>query len=320
MWKWLEQYFTFSKGEKAGILTLVILSIALLILPKVYFFFSPVKQNINSPYDKEVEAFEKEYQAKKQLAAGSVADQDQSETFNPYANVKLSSHFKTKKQKETEYFDFDPNKIGVAEWVRLGFSNKQAESIEKAKAKGWKFCKPEDLKKIYVVGEENYKRLARYIKIEQDVTAPKKQYATVLYHESRNDKVVLDINTADSASFEGLKGLGPSLASRIIKYRTRLGGFVSPEQIKEVWGLPDSTYQSLKDRFVVRESSVAKINLNSADFETLGKHPYINYAYAKVIKAYRDQHGNFKKTEDLKKIPIMNDSIFSKIEPYIRID
>src|SRR3954466_4520633 len=102
MWKWLAPYFSLCKGEKAGILTLVILSIALLILPKVYFFFSPVKQNINSPYDKEVEAFEKEYQAKKQLAAGSVADQDQSETFNPYANVKLSSHFKTKKQKETE--------------------------------------------------------------------------------------------------------------------------------------------------------------------------------------------------------------------------
>jgi competence protein ComEA len=319
MWKWLEQYFTFTQGDKRSILVLVCCSIAVFILPKVYFYFSPVESVTNSPYDKEVEAFVKEYEAKKLLTSSDKKQDDDRESFNPYSKINLSSHFVAKKEKSIDYFDFDPNKIGVAEWMKLGFSEKQAESIENAKAKGWKFYKPEDLKSVYVVGEDNFNRLAPYIKIDP-ADFPKKEYAKVVYPEKPKEKYVLDINTADSSLFEHQRGLGPSLASRIVKYRTRLGGFVSPEQIKEVWGMPDSTYQSLKDRFVVKEAAVTKINLNSADFETLRKHPYINYAYAKVIKAYREQHGSFHSKEDIRKIPVMNDSIFSKLEPYISLE
>jgi competence protein ComEA len=315
MWKWLEQYFTFTQGEKKGILFLVFLSVVVFIAPKAYLYFSPIEQSDTSVYDREVEAFIKEYEEKRQLALADTSDDSDNVTFNPYRNVEVSSHFKTKRQ--VEYFDFDPNKIGVKEWIKLGFTGKQAESIERAKEKGWKFYKPEDLKKIYVVGEENYNRLAPYIKIDPK-SFPEKKYAKAVYPERPNQYVV-DINTADSSQFERLKGLGPSLASRIIKYRIKLGGFVSPEQLKEVWGLPDSVYQNLNDRFVVNGKPIDKINLNSADFETLRKHPYISYSYAKIIKAYRQQHGNFKTTEDLKKIPVMTDSIFTRLEPYITV-
>ena len=120
--------------------------------------------------------------------------------------------------------------------------------------------------------------------------------------------------------FERQKGIGPALASRIIKYRNRLGGFVSTEQLKEVWGMPDSTFQYLKERLTVNEIKVAQLNLNTTDFETLRKHPYINYTFAKVIEAYRRQHGNFVSADDLKKIPVITDSIYRKLLPYVAVD
>ena len=319
MWKWLEQYFTFTQGEKNGIVALVLLSICTFIVPDVYFYFKPVEHVENDKYQSEVDAFIKEYNERKQLALADTLEETSSYHFNPYANVDLSSHFKKKEKRPIEYFDFDPNKISVEEWMRLGFSEKQAESIEKLKAKGFKFYKPEDLKGVFVVGEENYNRLSAYIKIDPNDFA-KKEYSKTAYREKKKEKLVVDINIADSTMFEMMRGIGPTLASRIIKYRNRLGGFVTAEQIKEVWNFPDSTYQSLKEQFVVINTAVSKININTADFKTMGTHPYINYTYAKVIDAYRKQHGNFKTVNDLKKIIVINDSIYKKMEPYVTVE
>src|SRR5689334_15446922 len=131
MWKWLEQYFTFSQGEKNGILLFVFLSVAVFILPEVYLYFKPVEHVDNSKYEKEISAFIKEYDEKKRSAVSDTSENSDKEDFNPYANVALSSHFKQRDAKKIEYFDFDPNKIGITEWMKLGFSQKQAESIEK---------------------------------------------------------------------------------------------------------------------------------------------------------------------------------------------
>ena len=323
MWKWFEQYFTFSRGEKNGILTLLFISILFLIFPSVYLRFKPVLHSKNLLYDKEVNAFMYDYNSKKQLAletdSANNADETLTTIFNPYASTALTERCKLKVKQPAEYFYFDPNTIGISDWEKLGFSPKQAAIIEKAKAKGYKFYKPEDLKSIYVVDEKNYERVAPYIKIKSNVYA-KKEYTKTVYPEKKPVKYTLDINTADSSLFERQRGIGPSLASRIIKYRTRLGGFISPEQIKEVWNFPDSTYQSLEANFMIKEATINKVNVNTADFKTMGTHPYINYTFAKVIEAYRKQHGHFKAIEDLNKIPIMTDSIYKRMMPYISID
>ncbi len=318
MWRWLEKYFTFTSGERSGILLLLFLSISVFILPKVYLHFKPVEKDNSSEYQKEIDAFVTEYNEKKLLAKTEDSTTEIYSTFNPYATVDLSSRYKKKEEKKIVYFNFDPNKIGMDEWMKLGFSEKQASSIEKLKAKGYKFYKPEDLKTVFVVGEENYNRLSPYIKIDSN-DFPRKVYPKTVYPERTKLKFMVDINEADSSLFEQQRGIGPLLASRIIKYRERLGGFVSPEQIREIWNFPDSTYQNLKDRFVVNEVALRKLDLNTADFETMRKHPYINYSFAKVIMAYKKEHGNFKSSDDLKKIPIINDSIFRKLQPYISI-
>ncbi len=320
MWRWLERYLIFTQGEKAGIIFLVLASLLVFIVPATYLYYKPIQHADNSPYQKEVDAFIKEFNEKKQLAL--LADSIKKDSLlivSRDLTLDSSSSLKKKEERKIAYFQFDPNKIGVAEWIKLGFSAKQAASIEKLKDKGYKFRKPEDLKSVFVVGEENYNRLSAYIKIDPN-DFPKKEFSKTVYPEKQKEKYVVDINIADSSLFERQRGIGPSLASRVIKYRERLGGFVSAVQIKEVWNFPDSTYQSLKDKFVVNEIALKKIKLNSDDFETLRKHPYINYSLAKIFMAYKKEHGNFKTVEDLRKIAVMNDSVFRKLQPYLSIE
>jgi DNA uptake protein ComE-like DNA-binding protein len=60
-------------------------------------------------------------------------------------------------------FVFNPNQIGVEEWQLLGFSEKQALSIEKYKAKGKVFKCKWEISSLYVVSEEKFQELLPFI-------------------------------------------------------------------------------------------------------------------------------------------------------------
>ena len=321
MWKWLEQYFTFTRGERNGISALLILCLLIFVGSQAYLFYYPSVNEINNEYDADLEAFKKEYYEKVQLAEGdSIEDNRIAEySSNPFNNIDENTGYKLPVKREPEYFDFDPNMIGITDWVLLGFSEKQAESIERLKAKGFKFYKPDDLKRVYVIGEANYNRLKPYVRIDENIFK-RKESPPIVREIKPKEKFVVDINTADSSLFERQRGIGPSLASRIVKYRNRLGGFTHPEQIQEVWNFPDSTYQNLKDRFVINSTALNKLNINTADFKTLGAHPYINFAGAKVIDAYRKQHSGFKSVEEVKRLGVISDSVYLKLEPYLTVE
>jgi len=171
MFKWLEKYFTFSKMERNGIVALLTLSCMVLLAPKVYFYFKPVEHADNSKYQREIDAF---VYGNKTLSA----EEDAVDTIvvrNDSSGVKRDSVIVKKHRTTTSYFEFDPNKIGVEEWMRLGFTEKQAQGIENYKAKGGKFYRPQDLMRLYVMDEEHYYKLKPYVKI--DVAAlPKRNY------------------------------------------------------------------------------------------------------------------------------------------------
>jgi competence ComEA-like helix-hairpin-helix protein len=310
----LKEYFTFSKGERNAAIVLALLAVVLFIAPRVYFYFYPVGNAFTLPDNKAVSDFIAEYKARTQK--DSMEDAGDNMAYNPFDNVKDYRPHK-KEVIPVAYFDFDPNKIGEKEWQQLGFSEKQANTIEAYKAKGGKFYKPEDMKKLYVVNEEMYERLFPYIKIESTRQAEHTYEAKPM---AEKKVFTIDINTADSSLFERQRGIGPTLARRIISYRNRLGGFVSVEQIREVWGMPDSTYQFLKQRMTCDAPSVAQIDINAADIETLRRHPYINYTFAKPIYNYRQQHGNYKSVSDLKSVAVITDSIFLKLQPYVKAE
>ena len=311
MWKWLEQFFVISKGDKNAILMLAFLIPGFFIVPRLYIHFFPAAHYTDPTLQSDIQAFIKDYN--ESLKADS--NQTEETIYDPFSNIESANKADWKNHKPALLI-FDPNKIGEAEWIKLGFSPKQAKSIEKLKTSGFKFRKAEDMKKVYVISPEAYESLYPFIQIDTSLFIEEAK-PREFYKEKPKTAYVIDINAADSSLFERQKGIGPSLASRIIRYRERLGGFISTEQIREVWGMPDSTYLFLKERFVVNDYPVRKLNINTSDMETMRKHPYVNYSLAKVIAAYRAQHGSFQTINDLKRVPIVNDSIFEKIRPYI---
>lgn len=71
--------------------------------------------------------------------------------------------------------------------------------------------------------------------------------------EEKNEKTVkVNINTANQTELETLSGIGPSTALKIINYRETNGDFEKTEDIKNVPGIGDAKYESLKESICVK--------------------------------------------------------------------
>ncbi len=109
----------------------------------------------------------------------------------------------------------------------------------------------------------------------------------------------LELNSADSVQLEALPMIGAKLAQRIIRYRDRLGGFYSVDQLKEVYGLRDSCFGVVKNRVWVDSLKIRNLSVNNASLEELGHHPYIGFKNAKIICRYRQEHGGIQSVAEL---------------------
>ncbi|WP_194777293.1 ComEA family DNA-binding protein [Pararhodonellum marinum] len=127
----------------------------------------------------------------------------------------------------------------------------------------------------------------------------------------------LTLAEVDSISLQVVSGIGATLAGRIVKYRENLGGFVRKEQLLEVYGLEQEVAMRVVDRFAFVPSNISKIKINESEVAELAKHPYITYGEAKVIVAYRKQHGPYDQADDLLKIRILSEDWVNRLKPYL---
>tara|TARA_R110002020_G_scaffold31814_4_gene98681 strand:+ start:809 stop:1492 length:684 start_codon:yes stop_codon:yes gene_type:complete len=127
----------------------------------------------------------------------------------------------------------------------------------------------------------------------------------------------IPFSDADSVTLQIVPGIGQSTASRIVKFRESLGGLHSKSQLTEVFGLKPETIDAIWEYFDFTPAIFRKIKINQAEVDELGKHPYFSYADAKVMIAYRKQHGAFQSSEDLKHIKIFKEEWIDKIAPYL---
>ena len=215
---------------------------------------------------------------------------------------------------------FDPN-TATQELLEVnGIPTYIARRIISYREKGGEFRKRTDLLKIYGVEEDLYESLVPYIKIKstQKLISNKSDYTA----KSKKFTIApFDINTADTSDFKQIHGIGSKLSFRLVSFRDKLGGFVSADQLYQVYGLnPDVVdsllaYGSISNQFIPYQ-----ININNDTIKHLSQHPYIDYRLAKTIVNYKRQHGNFTELDELKKIHLVNDSIYYKILPYLTTD
>lgn len=134
-------------------------------------------------------------------------------------------------------------------------------------------------------------------------------------------QLIVEVNMADSVLLELLPGIGEKLASRIVRYRERLGGFVSLDQLKEVYGIHDTLFQLVQGHLVLNKGKgLRKVSINSADYKQFRQHPYISHVAAKILLAYRRAHEKIKDAEELFAINGLDKKEMEKILPYLDFD
>lgn len=61
----------------------------------------------------------------------------------------------------------------------------------------------------------------------------------------------ININSASEDELQTISGIGPAKAKAIIQYRTEKGSFSNVEELKEISGIGDKTFEKLKDQVTI---------------------------------------------------------------------
>jgi competence protein ComEA len=309
--EFFKQILTFSKKEQLSIAVLLLLFILLALL-NIFAgkLFSPtIFPAVN--FDSIVVQFQAEG-----------LEEKTSKTFE-YVNPETS--FTANKLTP---FPFNPNMLSEEDWKKIGLSERQIKGIKNYEARGGKFFRKEDVKKMYTISEAEYAILEPFIviptpevsKIKAEKEEKKKVYETTFENPKALFDEVFELNTADSLQLIQIPGVGPWTSHRILQYRNILGGFYDKNQLYEVHGFDSMRYDQIEKHLVIDSLLINKIRINYFTFKELIRHPYIDYALTKTLVNHREKRGFVKSFDELGKLEGYTTETIKKLRPYVRFD
>ncbi len=150
----LKDYFHYSNSERKGVIALLLI-LGIVFLYYLYIQFRPIEVDVSdAKFNVEIVKYTKR-------------------SYNPDSKNKYPQNKNSNDFSKNELFTFNPNEIGVEEWKQLGFSPKQAASIEKYKNAGATFKVKSDLKKLFMVDAKKYLELEPFINLPTPKTIKK---------------------------------------------------------------------------------------------------------------------------------------------------
>jgi competence protein ComEA len=230
---------------------------------------------------------------------------------------------------------FDPNTLSRAEWMALGLTERQADAVLRYREMAGPFRVKADLARVRSLPPSIRDRIQDLVLLPDSLprsdarrVAAKRFSSTdssARYTGSaRPERVVhpVDVNVADTMELVGLPGIGPAFARGIFRYRERLGGFISLEQLAEVRVLADKpeAVERIRELLFVGEGPLRKIPINSVTVEELAAHPYVSWKVAQGLVNYRQQHGPFRSVEGIRGSVLVNDSLYHRLAPYLSVE
>jgi competence ComEA-like helix-hairpin-helix protein len=117
-----------------------------------------------------------------------------------------------------------------------------------------------------------------------------------------------------------VKGIGRGYAKGIVRFRRETGGFISVEQLREVYGMSPENFERIRSSCTVNIDLVRKINVNTATVERLNAHLYLNFYQSKAIYELRRKKGKLNGMTDLKGLSEFKPEDLSKIQPYLTFE
>ncbi len=300
---WIRELFTFSKKERSGIVSLLLIIFILIVIGKLIPRFVPSETTNISKWEAEVNVFLEN--SKKQIP----------------------------EERSLRLVAFNPNEIDSIHLIDMGIPPKVAANWLKYLKKGGKFRDKEGIKKIFGMTTGLYEQLDSFIVFPQARNSVNSDRNVIIVKSENNHKrdtifkstftenkkaLVnrLELNSADSLHLLEIPGIGPVFASRIIRYRTLLGGYYAVDQLREVYGMREENFMAVAQYFTADPSSLKTFNINFSTIKELGRHPYVGFRTARKIFNLRDRIGKFSSPDDLTQV-VASDSL-KRLIPYVK--
>lgn len=270
-------YFKFTSQQRAGIFFLFVI----IILLQVIYFFADFSLS------------EKTFPEKQQWMS---------------LQAEIDSLKLLKYNEKPKVYLFNPNFISDYKGYKLGLSVQEIDRLLAFRKENKYVNSAKEFQDVTGVSDSLLNVISPYFKFpdwvqnKSNIKYGKKEYEEKAF--SKKEKIsVLDINQATQEDLIKIYGIGEGLSVRILKQKESLGGFVSMEQMEDVWGLSPEVITELNSRFKVSVlPPIKKIPINDASLKELSQFPYFKYSLAKQIVTYRSMNGKINNIEDLSKI------------------
>ncbi|WP_294079266.1 helix-hairpin-helix domain-containing protein [Proteiniphilum sp. UBA5384] len=126
----------------------------------------------------------------------------------------------------------------------------------------------------------------------------------------------ISLNKGDTAEWKKIPGIGSAYASRIVKYRELLGGFVQAEQLLEVYGIDQELFSGIIV-YIEPDGDIRRLQVNRSDFKELLRHPYLNYKQVQAIMGLRRKKGDISSIRELSILDEFTPEDIFRLEPYL---
>ena len=289
-------HFVYTKNQRNGILLLILLIIVLQVLLHFVDFQQAPTYSFN---DDRTITFQHQIDSLKEIAI---------------------------EKRKPKIYPFNPNFISDYKGYQLGMSIGEIDKLHTFRKKNRYVNSAKEFQQITGISDSLLTTMSPYFKFpdwvrkeeRNKVNRKKRQFN----NEVSKDKSLIsttDINKAILVDFLVIEGVDDDLAERIIKYRSKLQGFVFPDQVFEVWGLNRSTGEEiLKVCSIQSKPKIRKININAASFKEVLKIPYIDYDLCVKIFDYRDEVAEIQSISELKNIEGFPMDKYDRIVVYLQ--
>lgn len=302
----LRKWFSFSKGERVAIITIL----ALILLLILACLFRPSRKSLSDESLHNLDSL-------LALRRAAIEQQQQQQAEKPQEVAELHP------------FPFNPNTLTEEEWLQMGLTDRQVRNIMNYKSKGGKFYSKNDLGKLYTISEEEFAQLEPFIVLPEVARGKSTKSAsqsgvstgstTIAAAPTEKKPIpIVDLNTVDSTTLVELPQIGPYTAVRIIEFREKLGGFVDKEQLRDVKGMDDARFAAIQPYINLGAVEIRKVDVNRADFKTLVHHPYLSYEQVKRIVNQREKRGMIKNWAQLEELIKEEGEVNPLLEHYLK--
>lgn len=289
----LRSHFVFSKSQQNGIFLLVIL---IVLLQLIYFFVDFNASNELSQEDSvRITGFQKQIDSLKQVAL----------------------------TKDTvRVYPFNPNLITDYKGYSLGMSLEEIDRLHEFRKTNKWVNSSKEFQAITLISDSLLNKIAPYFKFPDWV----EKSNSGINKKGNNSLKPLGLNIRDlnAATFDDLikvRGIGEVLASRIIKFRSKIGGFLSDIQLKDIYGLNLEARKELLNSYsVLTKPEVTVFNINKASILEIASVPYLDYELAREIVDYRTLHERITTFEELAKIKAFPSEKIDRIALYLTLE